>query len=51
MVEHFEETYYLINNLDYYDETLSELIKFSETPFMEETIRRVSDNGQFEEYC
>jgi hypothetical protein len=27
------------------------LIKFSETPFMEETIRRVSDNGQFEEYC
>lgn len=51
MVEHFKETDYLINNLDYYDETLSKLIEFSETPFMEETIRRVSDNGQFEEHC
>jgi len=37
--------------LDQYDETLSELIKFSKTPFMEEKVWRVSDNGQFEEYC
>lgn len=51
MVEHFEEIDYLINNLDYYSETLSKLIEFSETLFMEETIRRISDNGQFKEYC
>jgi len=51
IVEHLEEIDYLVKNLNQYDETLSELIKFSKTPFMEEKVWRVSDNGQFEEYC
>lgn len=51
MLEHLWEIDYLINNIDYYNEILSEMIKFSETSFMEETVWRVSDNGQFKEYC
>ena len=50
MIEHFEEVDYLVKNVDYYDETLSELIKFSKTQFMEEKIWRECDNGN-KEYC
>ena len=50
MIEHLEETDCLVKNVDYYDETLSELINFSKTQFMEETVWRVSDNGN-KEYC
>lgn len=51
MIEHLGEIDYLVNNVNQYDEILSELIKFSKTPFMEERVWRVSDNRQFEEYC
>jgi len=51
MVEHLEDVDYLVNNFDYYYETLSKLITFSKTPFMEKTIWRVSDNWKFKEYC
>lgn len=50
MIEHLEEIDCLVKNVDYYDETLSELIKFSKTPFMEEKIWRECDNKS-EEYC
>lgn len=50
MIKHLEEFDYLVKNVNYYDETLSELIKFSKTQFMEETVWRVSDNGN-KEYC
>lgn len=51
MVEHLGDSDYLINNMNYYNETLSKLIDFSHTSFMEKTVWRVSDNGQFEECC
>lgn len=51
ILEHLWEVDYLIDNIDYYNETLSELIKFSENTSMEETVWRVSDNGKFKEYC
>lgn len=51
MIEHLKEIDYLVENVDQYGETLSQLIKFSKTPFMEEKVWRVSDNWQFEEYC
>ena len=51
MVEHLEDVDYLVNNFDYYDETLSKLIIFSKTPFMEKTVWRVSDNWKYKEYC
>ena len=51
IAEHLGDYDYLINNINQYDETLSKMIDFSHTPFMEEKIWRVADNGQFEEYC
>lgn len=51
MVEHLGDNDYLINNMNHYNETLSKLIDFSHTPFMEKTVWRISDNGQFEECC
>ena len=51
IVGHLEDYDYLINNVDQYDETLSKMIDFSYTPFVEEKVWRVADNGQFEEYC
>lgn len=50
MINHLWEVDYLAKNVDYYDETLSELIKFSKTPFMEEKVWRKCDNGN-KEYC
>ena len=50
MIEHLEEIDCLVKNVNYYDKTLSELVKFSKTQFMEETVWRVSDNGN-KEYC
>ncbi len=49
MMEHLEEINYLVKNVNHYNEILSKLIDFSHTPFMEEKVWRVSDNGQ--EYC
>jgi hypothetical protein len=49
--KHLWDYDYLINNVGKYDETLSKMINFSHTSFMEEKIWRVADNGQFEEYC
>ena len=51
MVEYLEDVDYLVDNFDYYDETLSKLINFSKTPFMEKTVWRISDNWEFKEYC
>ena len=51
IAEHLGDNDYLINNINQYDETLSKMIDFSHTPFMEEKIWRAADNGQFEEYC
>jgi len=51
MVEYLENVDYLVDNFDYYDETLSKLINFSKTPFMEKTVWRISDNWEFTEYC
>ena len=51
IAEHLWDYDYLINNVGKYDEALSKMIDFSHTPFMEEKIWRVADNGQFEEYC
>ena len=51
MVEHLGDSNYLINNMNYYNETLSKLIDFSHTSFMEKTVWRIFDNGQFEEFC
>jgi len=50
MIEHLGDYDYLINNVNQYDKSLSELIDFSKTSFMEETVWRVSDNGN-KEYC
>ncbi len=50
MINHLWEVDYLAKNVDYYDETLSELIKLSKTPFMEEKVWRECDNGN-KEYC
>lgn len=50
MINHLGEFDYLVDNVDYY-EALSKLVDFSKTPFMEKTIWRISDNGQFEEFC
>jgi len=50
MVEHLGDYDYLINNVNQYDKSLSELINFSKTSFMEKTIWRISDNGN-KEYC
>jgi hypothetical protein len=44
MIEHLEETDYLVKNVDQYDETLLKLLNFSKTPFMEGKVWRVSDN-------
>ena len=51
MVEYLEDVDYLVDNFDYYDATLSKLINFSKTPFMEKTVWRMSDNWEFKEYC
>ena len=50
MIEHLEEINYLVKNVNHYNEILSKLIDFSHTPFMEEKVWRVSDNGN-KEYC
>lgn len=50
MIEHLWDYDYLINNVNQYDKSLSELINFSKTSFMEKTIWRISDNGN-KEYC
>ena len=50
MMEHLEEINYLVKNVNHYNEILSKLIDFSHTPFMEEKVWRVSDNGN-KEYC
>jgi len=51
MAEHLDDHDYLINNVNQYDDTLSKMIDFSYTPFMEQKVWRVADNGQFQEYC
>jgi hypothetical protein len=51
MIEHWGDYDYLINNVAQFDETLSKLVDFSHTSYMEEKIWRAADNGQFEEYC
>ena len=51
MINYLWDLDYLADNVDYYDETLSKLVDFSKTPFMEKTIWRVSDNGKNKETC
>ena len=51
MVDNLENLDLLEKNVSLYEDALKNLLAFSKTPFMEETIWRVSDNGKFEEYC
>ena len=49
MIDHLWEVGYLFDNLDYYEKSLSELLAFSNQPFMEWSFWKFSDNGQFKE--
>ena len=51
MINHLEDIGYLSDNIECYNKTLSELIKFSKDEFMEKSVWRVSDNGKNQETC